>query len=270
MTKPSSRPERRGGEAESCAPAAVPLVRLNKLLATRGVASRRHVEEMIVAGRISVDGVVATEKGQKVRPDAVIEVDGRPVVSAPPLAWVALHKPRGYVSTKEDTHDRPIVMDLLPPELAHLHSVGRLDGDVSGLLLFTNDGALTHRLTHPRYGVLKLYRVVTGSRVTAAQVDALSKGVVLEDGPAAPARCQVLGREGAGSVCELAMHEGRKHEVKRLFEAVGNSVRRLERVAFGPVRLGQLPRGRWRHLTAQEVAQLYQAAGLPLPESRTE
>ena len=115
-------------------------IRLNKLLAGKGVASRRHVEEMIIAGRIRVDGELATEKGLKVRPNAQIEVDGHVVGQPPPLAWVALHKPRGYVCTKEDSRDRPIVMDLLPPELSHLHPVGRLDGDVSGLLLFKRGG----------------------------------------------------------------------------------------------------------------------------------
>ena len=241
------------------------LIRLNKLLATLGVESRRHAEEMIIAGRITVDGVTATEKGQKVRRGAVIKVDGVEVGPPPPPAWLALHKPKGYVSTKEDTRDRPIVMDLLPPELSHVHSIGRLDGDVSGLLLFTNQGELTHRLAHPSYGVEKVYHAATRRRFSEDAARRLAHGVDLNDGPTAPAKCRVVGREGSGSLVELIIHEGRKHQVKRMFEAVGYPLAELRRVAVGPVSLGDLERGRWRHLTDAEVDELYRMAGLPRP-----
>ncbi len=244
------------------------LIRLNKLLAQRGVASRRHVEQMILDGRIRVDGVLATEKGQKARPDARIEVDGVPGEAPPPPVWLALHKPRGYVCTKEDTHDRPIVMDLFPPELKHVHSIGRLDGDVSGLILFTNQGELTHRLAHPSFEIDKVYHVATTRPVTDKQIRELERGVSLEDGPAAPARCRILQRrEGEGSLVEMTIHEGRKHQVKRMVVAVGNGVARLTRVSVGPVHLGDLERAHWRHLTAEEVAALYEMTGLPLPSS---
>lgn len=241
------------------------LIRLNKLLATLGVESRRHAEEMIIAGRITVDGVTATEKGQKVRRGAVIAVDGREVGPPPPPAWLALHKPKGYVSTKEDTRDRPIVMDLLPPELHHVHSIGRLDGDVSGLLLFTNQGELTHRLAHPSFGVHKVYHAVTQRPFAADRARELAQGVALDDGPTAPAKCRIVGREGSGSLVELSIHEGRKHQVKRMFEAVGYPLAELRRVSVGPVNLGDLPRGRWRHLTDTEVGELYLLAELPRP-----
>jgi len=243
-----------------------PLVRLNKLLASRGIASRRHIEEMIVAGRIRVDGETATEKGQKVRPEAVIEVDGRAAETTPPPAWIALHKPRGYVTTKEDTHDRPIIMDLIPPELRHLNPVGRLDGDVSGLILLTNDGQLAYRLTHPRYSVGKTYHVTTSRPASHAQMRRVAAGLELDDGPTAPAECWSRGRAGDGSLVELTIHEGRKHQVKRMFDAVGNPVRGLVRVAVGPVSLGELGRGLWRHLTADEVGELYRMVGLVCPE----
>jgi len=241
------------------------LVRLNKLLATYGVASRRHVEEMIVAGRITVDGVTATEKGMKVAPGAVIMVDGAPVAEPPLPVWLALHKPRGYICTKEDTHDRPMVIDLVPPDLKQVHPVGRLDGDVSGLLLMTNQGELTHRLTHPRYEVGKVYRAVTSRPLTSQQHTALETGVELDDGPSAPAKCHRVGRQGVGSVVELVIHEGRKHQVKRMFDAVGNPVTGLERIAVGPVKLGDMPRGHWRHLTPEEVGELYRLTGLQVP-----
>lgn len=242
------------------------LIRLNKLLAGKGVASRRHVEEMIIEGRIRVDGELATEKGLKVRPNARIEVDGHAVGQPPPLAWVALHKPRGYVCTKEDSRDRPIVMDLLPPELSHLHPVGRLDGDVSGLLLFTNEGELTHRLTHPRYGIEKVYHCRTSSPMRPRQAQALEEGIELEDGPSYPAKCRVLRPSGSGSLVELRIHEGRKHQVKRMFEAVGNPLIQLERVAVGPVELGDLGRGRYRPLTPYEVIELHKRTMLPIPK----
>ncbi len=244
------------------------LVRLNKLLAQRGVASRRHVEQMIIEGRIRVDGVLAMEKGQKARPDARIEVDGALVEAPPPPVWLALHKPRGYVCTKEDTHDRPIVMDLFPPELKHVHSIGRLDGDVSGLILFTNQGELTHRLAHPSFEIDKVYHVETTRPVTGRQVRELERGVVLDDGPAAPAKCRILeAREGPGSLLEMTIHEGRKHQVKRMVMAVGNGVARLTRVTVGPVHLGDLERAHWRHLTEAEVTTLYEMTGLSLPSS---
>lgn len=246
------------------------LIRLNKLLATLGVESRRHAEEMIVAGRITVDGVVATEKGQKVRRGAVIAVDGQEVGAPPPPVWLALHKPRGYVCTRSDTRDRPIVMDLLPPEYQHLHSVGRLDGDVSGLLLFTNQGELTHRLAHPRYEVTKVYHAVTSRPFGASAARKLAGGVQLEDGPTAPAVVQIIGPAGSGTLVALSIHEGRKHQVKRMFEAVGYPLVELSRVSVGPVELGDLARGRWRHLTEAEVDELYRMVGLERPSGCAE
>jgi 23S rRNA pseudouridine2605 synthase len=242
------------------------LIRLNKLLAHLGVASRRHAEEMIIEGRITVDGVTATEKGQKVRRNAVIAVDGEEVGPPPPPAWLALHKPKGYVCTKEDTHDRPIVMDLIPPELQHVHSIGRLDGDVSGLLLFTNQGQLTHRLAHPSYEVDKVYHAITQRPLSDANARRIAEGVELDDGPTAPAQCRILGPEGSGSLVELVIHEGRKHQVKRMFEAVGAPLDDLRRVGVGPVHLGNLERGRWRYLTDDEVDGLYRGVGLEPPQ----
>jgi pseudouridine synthase len=236
----------------------MPPVRLQKLLAEAGVASRRAAERLIVAGRVRVNGVAVVEPGTHADPlRDTVEVDGRPLPKVESKRYVLLHKPRGYLTTRDDPRGRRRVFDLVPDLGVRLHSVGRLDFDAEGLLLLTNDGELTYRLTHPRHGVRRVYHVLVEGRLDSAVLEALERGVVLEDGPAHVERARLLRPEGAGRHwVELGLTEGRYREVKRLCRAVGLLVQRLRRVAFGPLRLGDLPSGQWRELTATEVTRL--------------
>jgi len=232
-------------------------VRLARFLAHAGVASRRAAEELIREGQVSVDGRVVTDPARAVDEGNEVTLDGRPVSPEPREVHV-LNKPFGVVSTARDTHGRPTVVSLVPSPL-RLYPVGRLDADTTGLLILTNDGELAERLTHPRYGVEKVYRArVEPPHLAHASLHALTSGVDLEDGVTAPARARRLG-EG---VVEIAVREGRKRQVRRMLEAVGHRVVSLERVAFGPLRLGDLEPGASRQLSAPEVAALRDAAGL--------
>jgi 23S rRNA pseudouridine2605 synthase len=232
-------------------------VRLARFLAHAGIASRRAAEGLIREGRVLVDGSVVIDPARSVDEGSEVVVDGRPVSPQPREVHV-LNKPLGVVSTARDTHGRPTVVSLVPSPL-RLYPVGRLDADTTGLLLLTNDGELAERLTHPRYGVEKVYRArVEPPRIDESSLRALRAGVSLEDGPTAPARVRRLGKE----VIEIAIREGRKRQVRRMLEAVGHRVISLERVAFGPLRLGGLDSGDSRLLSDSEVASLRDAAGL--------
>ena len=224
-------------------------MRLNAYLARAGVASRRGADELIKAGRVTVNGApgqLNTFVGGADR----VEVDGVPVEKQR-LAYVLLHKPAGVVTTARDTHARRTVLDLVEHP-SRVVPVGRLDADTTGALLLTNDGALAHRLAHPRYGVEKVYEVQVDGEPTAEQLARLRDGVELDDGPTAPARVVRLGPNRL----ELALHEGRKHQVKRMCAAVGLAVTRLHRPRYGGIDLGDLPRGEWRELAADEVERL--------------
>jgi pseudouridine synthase len=243
----------------------MPLERLQKCLAAAGVASRRAAEEMITAGRVKVNRQVVTQLGVKIDPRRdMVQVDGKRVeLAAQAPVVVMLHKPSGYVSTTKDPQGRRVVTDLvagagLP---GRLYPVGRLDYDATGLLLLTNDGELAHRLMHPRYQIPRTYRVTAAGDLSPEALRRLRAGVAV-DGRPAPARVQVLKREGEKTVVELTVHEGRYHLVKRLLDQVGHPVLKLKRLALGPLALGRLPRGGWRRLTDQEVAALRAAAGL--------
>ncbi len=254
---PSSAPEPETG-----------LQRLQKVLASTGIGGRRPAEALIAAGRVTVDGVVAT-LGTKVDPArSLIAVDGRPVRfdtrggEHAKAVTLALHKPFGVVVTASDERGRATVYDVVraaigtvPPGLRY---VGRLDRDTTGLLLLTTDGALANRLTHPRYKVEKVYEAIVEGELTEAALTRLRRGVDLEDGPTAPADVARL----ASGVVRIAIHEGRTRQVRRMFEAVGHRVRRLRRVAVGPVRLGDLPESAVRPLTEAEERALRHRAGL--------
>jgi len=236
----------------------MPPVRLHKLLAEAGVASRRAAERLIVEGRVRVNGVPVVELGAHADPDHDrVEVDGRPIPRAEPKRYVLLHKPRGYLTTREDPRGRPRVFDLVPELGVRLHPVGRLDYDAEGLLLLTNDGDLTFRLTHPRHGVRRVYQVLVSGRLGPDTLASLQRGVVLEDGLARVDQARVLGdAPGGRHWIELQLSEGRYREVKRLCRAVGLVVERLRRVAFGALELGDLREGQWRELGVAEVARL--------------
>jgi 23S rRNA pseudouridine2605 synthase len=232
-------------------------VRLARYLAHAGVASRRASEGLVREGRVRVDGDVVVDPARDVDEGSEVVVDGRPVAPEPREVF-ALNKPAGVVSTARDTHGRPTVVELVPSAL-RLYPVGRLDADTAGLLLLTNDGDLAERLTHPRYGVEKVYRArVEPARVSDSALRSLRAGVALEDGVTAPARVRRLAR----GLLEIALREGRKRQVRRMLEAVGHRVVALERVSFGQLRLGDLGPGDWRRLSASEVAALREVAGL--------
>lgn len=241
----------------------MPTERLQKFLARAGVASRRTAEEWIKAGRVAVNGRVVTEMGVKVDParDAV-KVDGRRVrLAAAPVTFM-VHKPSGYVSTTHDPQGRRVVTELLAEAVqGRLYPVGRLDYDATGLLLLTNDGELAHRLMHPRYQVPRTYRVTVSGEVFRRTIDQLRAGIAL-DGREVAAAVQVIKRDAEKTVLEVTVREGRYHLIKRLMEAVGHPVLKLKRIAFGPLRLGRLPRGACRRLTALEIAALKAEAGL--------
>jgi 23S rRNA pseudouridine2605 synthase len=228
-------------------------VRLAKYLAHAGLASRRRAELLISAGRVTVDGETVTDPARAVDDAHDVRCDGRPLKLAGHSQEVyLLNKPPGVVSTASDPQGRPTVVSLVP-SAERLYPVGRLDADTTGLILLTNDGELAHRLTHPSFAVPRTYRAhVRHPPLKEPALRALREGVELEDGPTAPARVRRLGPDRL----ELTIHEGRKRQVKRMCEAVGHPVKRLERVAFGPLRLGGLEPGEHRRLTAAEVERL--------------
>jgi 23S rRNA pseudouridine2605 synthase len=226
-------------------------VRLNAYLARAGVASRRGADELIKAGRVTVNGRRG-ELNDFVGGRDVVEVDGERV-AAQALAYVLLHKPAGVVTTARDPQGRPTVVGLVRHP-ARLVPVGRLDADTTGALLLTNDGELAHRLAHPRYEVDKVYEVDVDVEPDADALRRLAEGVELEDGRAAPAQVLRLGP----SRIELTIHEGRKHQVKRMCEAVGHPVHRLHRSQYAGLDLAGLAPGRWRELSPEEVASLRQ------------
>jgi 23S rRNA pseudouridine2605 synthase len=233
-------------------------VRLAKFLAHAGVASRRAAERLIADGRVTVGDEVVTNPATDVDGEVRVAVDGRPVEPEPREVH-ALNKPPGVVSTARDTHGRPTVVELVRSR-RRLYPVGRLDADSTGLILLTNDGELADLLTHPRYGVEKVYRArVEPKRVSARALKALREGVDLEDGRSAPAKV----RQVAPGLLEITLREGRKRQVRRMCEAVGHRVVELERVAFGPLGLRGLERGRSRRLKPAEVDRLRRAAAKP-------
>jgi 23S rRNA pseudouridine2605 synthase len=235
----------------------VAAVRLAKYLAAAGVASRRAAEEIVRAGRVMVAGHTVTDPARDVGPEDAVTLDGARVsVLSPARVVYALNKPAGVVSTARDPQGRPTVVTMVP-QTERLYPVGRLDIDTTGLILLTNQGELAHRLTHPRFEVEKTYRAVLGGPpVRDPELRKLREGVELEDGRTSPAQVRRI----AADTIEITIHEGRKRQVRRMCEAVGHPVKRLERVAFGPLVLGDLPRGRWRRLTDVEVEALTRAA----------
>jgi pseudouridine synthase len=238
-------------------------LRLNKILAQAGLTSRRGGDRLIAEGHVAVNGVVTRTHATLADPAVdVITVDGRPLPLAEPQRYVLLHKPRGYVTTLADPQGRPVVTDLVGADV-RLYPVGRLDWDVEGALLLTNDGPLTHRLLHPRYALPRVYEAEVEGRVERGGLDRWRRGVTLADGRATPVAVELLGSGPGTSRLRLTFAEGRKHEVKRYCEALGHPVRRLRRVAFGPIALGDLALGASRPLTPREVRALRAAVDAP-------
>jgi 23S rRNA pseudouridine2605 synthase len=234
-------------------------MRLNAFLARAGVASRRRADELIRERRVTVNGEPG-EFNTIVGTGDVVEVDGQRV-EPQALHYVLLNKPPGVVTTADDPQGRPTVVDLVS-HATRVMPVGRLDADTTGALLLTNDGELAHRLAHPSFGVPKVYDVDVGGSPSPAQLTELRAGVELEDGPTAPAETRVVRRGTRVSRIEVTLHEGRKHQVKRMCAAVGLPVEHLHRRRYAGLRLVGLEQGQWRELTSDEVTELQRLAGL--------
>lgn len=238
--------------------------RLSRFLAHAGIASRRHAEELIAAGRVQVNGAIITTQGTRIHPaHDRVSVDGKPVQAAVRHVYLVLHKPVGYVSTVHDPQRRPTVLDLLPKELRQLrvYPVGRLDSDTSGLLLLTNDGDFALHLSHPHYAAEKHYEALVQGQPSATALAALQHGVAIieDDGHehlTAPAQVRVLRQEGNLWRLALTLHEGRKRQIRRMLTAVGHPVSQLTRIGSGSLTLGDLPVGKWRYLSDDEVKAL--------------
>ncbi len=239
-------------------------MRLQKFLARAGVASRRGSENLMTAGRVKVNGQVVTELGSKVDPliDKV-EVDNTPIVWGSSPVTIMLNKPPDYVSTMSDPHARLTVAELVPiDKYPGLFPVGRLDMDTTGLLLFTTDGDLGHALLSPSRKVEKVYEARVKGRVSQQDAKTLSLGVTLDDGPTLPAKVSILSVGRSNTELRVVLTEGRKRQVKRMLEYIGHPVLKLHRSAFGPLKLGVLPQGKWRKLREEEVAELRKATGI--------
>ncbi|MSU57450.1 MAG: rRNA pseudouridine synthase [Pedosphaera sp.] len=232
------------------------MVRLQKFLADAGVASRRASEQLILEGRVSVNGKPISQLGSKVDPDHdKVAVDGKPVRVQRKL-YLALHKPRGCVCSRKDEHGRATIYDLLPKEWTTVQSVGRLDFGSEGLLFLTNDGEFALRLTHPRYGVRKRYVVTVEGRVDRAMLEQFTQGVFHDGEKLKAERAWIVSEGKVQSIVELELAEGKNREVRRLFESRGLVVRRLVRLQIGKIKIGELKPGRWRTLTPPEIKTL--------------
>ncbi|MCL1816292.1 MAG: rRNA pseudouridine synthase [Clostridiales bacterium] len=231
--------------------------RLHKILAERGLASRRAAERLISAGQVAVNGLIVKELGAKA--DAAndsITVSDQPLPLAPPLRYILLHKPMGYLCSVKDEHGKKSVLGLLPQMPQRLYPVGRLDYNSSGLLLLTNDGALTNNLLHPSREVEKTYLAKVAGPVSSGDLLKLRQGVWLEDGLTAPAQVVLKQRGQGSSTLEITIHEGRKRQVRRMCEQIGHPIRQLTRLRFGSLCLGRLKPGEWRDLSPRELLEL--------------
>jgi pseudouridine synthase len=233
------------------------LERIQKILAKAGIASRREAERMVIEGRVMVNGEIIDTLGFKADPlKDHIKVDGKRLTRFEPKVTLLLNKPKGYLSTVEDPQDRPTVMDLLKKVGWRVYPVGRLDFDGEGLLLLTNDGDLTHILSHPRFSIPRTYLVKVGGVPDEKKLTRLKKGVALEDGKARVVSSSILRQGEKNSWVRVVVTEGRNRLVKRMFAAIGHPVLKLKRVEFGPIQLGNLPIGQFRYLTPAEVENL--------------
>lgn len=231
------------------------IVRLQKYIAMCGVASRRAAEELIQRGQVRVNGEVVRELGTKVEVGAdAVEVDGKLIKAASKNYYVMLNKPVGYVSTVKDQFDRPTVIDLLQDEIkSRIFPVGRLDYDTQGLLLLTNDGDFTYKVTHPKFKVDKTYIATLKGGLTIRGLQMLRRGVVIDGYKTSPAEVEILSAEQGKTMVRITIHEGKNRQVRKMMEAVGSKVTALERISIGKVALGNLPLGRWRYLTSHEI-----------------
>lgn len=235
------------------------IVRLQKYMAMCGAASRRGAEEIISAGRVTVNGTKITEQGVKVEIGAdTVKLDGKVIKPSGKMFYIMLNKPAGYVTTVKDQFERPTVIDLIGTEIhERIFPVGRLDYETEGLLLLTNDGDFTYKVTHPKHNIEKTYIAVLKGGITIKGLAQLRRGVKLDDGfVTSPAQVEMLDAENGHTTIKITIHEGKNRQVRRMFEAVGSKVKELQRISIGTVELGNLPLGRWRHLTSHEITYL--------------
>jgi len=260
--RPTRSARRKSVKAARSEPAAAPGERLQKVLAAAGLGSRRQCEEFIRAGRVEVDRRVVTELGTRVNPDAQeIRLDGVPLRRARHV-YYAVNKPDGVISTNRDPSGRPRVIDLVPNQRARLFTVGRLDLHSEGLILLTNDGGLANRLTHPRYGVRKTYRVMVAGVPDRRVLAQLQRGIRLAEAWVRVPGVKIKSRQKKSAVLEMVLEEGRNREIRRVLARLGHKVLRLVRTTVGPIRLGKLEPGECRALGRQEIQALRKAAGM--------
>ena len=233
--------------------------RLNKYLAHAGQGSRRHCDELIRAGRITIDGVVVRELGTRVEPDQTVCVDGQPVNTEKNVYWL-VNKPRGYLCTNSDPGGRPRAIDLVPHVHQRVYAVGRLDEESEGLLLLTNDGDLANRVMHPRFGVHKTYLVQVAGKPTRDELQKLLKGVYLSDGFVRARSVKPVKKQGDSTWLRIVLNEGKNREIRRMLARLGHKVMRLKRIALGPLDLGRLATGKSRPLTSLEMKLLRRAS----------
>lgn len=231
-------------------------MRINKYIANAGVCSRRNADILIQEKRVTVNGKLVTEPGLDVQESDVLCVDGKQIPVLAKKYYIALNKPDGFVTTTDDPFSRPTVMELVTDINARLFPVGRLDFHTEGLLLLTNDGDFANRLMHPKHEVFKTYIAHIPGFPTPGQLAALRRGVYLEDGKTAPCKVNVIRQFPDGVDISISIREGKNRQVRRMFEAVGHKVTKLTRIQIGNIQLGHLPKGKWRHLSPNELQQI--------------
>jgi len=244
-------------------------MRLNRFLSASGVASRRRGEDIIRVGRVCVNDEIVTDPACAVDPGKdTVTVDGTPARIAAVNRYFVLNKPSGVIVSRGDTHKRRTVFDLLGPETGGVFPVGRLDYTTAGVLLLTDDGDCAHRLMHPSYEIEKVYRARVAGKLGSAEVEAFRRGLLLDDGPVSPARMKVISSDEIGSTAEVVVHEGRKRQVRRMFDAVGHPVRYLERINFSGITCAGLAPGAYRPLSTHEIAVIRKFVALEYPEDK--
>ena len=230
-------------------------MRLNKYIAHAGIASRRKADELTINGNVKINGLTMREPGYNVKPGDVVEVNGQRISGQEKMEYVLLNKPKGYITSMQDEKGRPVVTELVADVDARLFPVGRLDYNTSGMLILTNDGDLTYRLTHPRHQVTKTYRALVSGVLSKEKLFRLRKGVDIGGFVTSPAQVKII-RQAERSAVDITIHEGKNRQVRKMFAAVGNPVQELQRTAIGDLRLGRLKEGHYRKLTRNEIEYL--------------
>lgn len=232
--------------------------RLQKVMAEFGVASRRKCEDLILQGKVKVNAETVTELGVKVdKQKDIIEVEGRTLSSRINKVYVMLNKPVGYITSAKDQFNRPTVLDLTSGVNERIFPVGRLDYDTEGLLILTNDGDLTYRITHPSHNIDKTYRALVRGKVEQKDIETFKQGIVIDDYKTSPAKLEIIDFKNENSLVNITIHEGRNRQVRKMCDAINHKVIRLKRISIGSLRLGDLKQGQWRYLKAEEVEYLY-------------